>query len=63
GTPGCSAPPTTSPRSFSRRGRTPNVDASSGNQRIERLERTETLRKKCLISDGEYKQLQIRVPG
>ena len=36
-------------------------DSTSGDQTIERLERIETLHKKGLISDEEYKQLRARI--
>lgn len=36
-------------------------DPASGDQTIERLERIETLHKKGLISDEEYKQLRARI--
>lgn len=42
-------------------GNIPNADASSENQPIERLEQIESLRKKGLISEDEYRQLRIRV--
>jgi hypothetical protein len=42
-------------------GKTPNADATSGDQPGERLQRIESLRKKGLISEDEYKQLRMRV--
>ncbi len=42
-------------------GNTPNIDPASGDQPSERLERVESLRKKGLISEDEYRQLRMRV--
>ena len=41
--------------------RLPDLNPSSEDQTIERLERIEILHKKGLISDEEYKQLRARI--